>query len=135
MVLKWLPWTGTPQRPVEVSGKEHNCPTFKDKGKNNYSVKEKWVNIMAEDFEFCQFCANFTLTEKAHEKYPNVHYISKEEHIKLFHPNDKVLDFIDLKCITDEDKVNLRKQWNHPKNNGLYYLEGILLQQDTSMEK
>ena len=132
ITLKWPAWTGTPQRPVEQSGKEHDCPKFAGKGKGKYQGKSNWVkyDMKDEDFDFCKFCGRFCYKESLHIKYPALNYISLDMHINRYHPNGEIMDFIDYKILTKEDEEAMRKKWNHPRIEGEYYLEGKILRQD-----
>lgn len=118
--LKWKkPYTAG-DRPVELSGKEHDCPKFK--GKGGYAKNEKWIVLKADDYEFCNMCARFCYKESTFEKYPMIKYVSLEEHIKLYHPNDEILDDIDFMVASDEEKERIRVKWGVPKRTKKYML-------------
>ncbi len=117
MTLKWPEWTGKPQRPVEPNGLPHDCPMF---GGNDSYKGGKWVNLKKEDLEICVYCGNWFLTEKSHEKYPNVHYTSKADHIKVYHPNNELLDVVDFMIVDEVYKEELRIKYNLTKRTELY---------------
>lgn len=109
LVLKWLPWTGKPQRPVEQSGEDHNCPKFQ--GGGDYSKKEKWIKLKAEDFDFCELCGRSLMKPETFEKYSKLAGLTLEEHLKTFHPNGEILDDIDFMVIYSvEDFMTGKKE-------------------------
>lgn len=122
MVLKWPKWTGKPQRPVEPTGQLHDCPMF---GGNKSYKGEKWVNLKKEDLEMCEYCGRWLLTEKSHEKYPNVNYTSRIDHLQTLHPNGEILDSLDFIVISDVGREELRKKLNIPKPTKLYSTTSI----------
>lgn len=117
MDLKWPKWTGKPQRPVETSGNQHDCPEF---GNGGFGKNDKWVKIIKKDLEFCEYCDNWLLTKEAHEKYPLLNYTSREDHLRMFHPNGEILDWIDWRAIGDEQKDVFRLKHGIPKRSELY---------------
>ena len=45
------------------------------------------------------------------------------EHLKVFHPNNEILDDIDFMVISDEEKNKKRMEWKMPKTNKKYILK------------
>ena len=122
--LKWKqPYTAG-DRPTELNGNAHDCPKFIGKNTSGFAKFEKRTPLIDKDFELCDMCARYFLTEKAHIKYPSLHYISLEFHKEKYHPNSEVLDDIDLMFITDEQKEKMRIMWNQPKRTTKYTLVG-----------
>jgi hypothetical protein len=128
--LKWKqPYTAG-DRPVELNDQPHNCPNFS--GKKDYTSKKQWSKpLEPNDLEFCDMCDRWMVTEETHNRRPELHYISKEDHIKMFHPNGEILDDIDFMSPavsdgeTSEDAKNrIRKEWNQPKPTTKYLLVG-----------
>lgn len=112
LTLKWPPWTGKPQRPVEKSGNPHNCPKFKGSGNSNYSTKTKWVKLTKEDYNKCELCPpelGWCLTPETKKKYEQLVCNTLDEHLKLWHPNKERLDAVDFMAITDENKQKIRE--------------------------
>ena len=107
LTLKWPAWTGKSQRPVEINGKQHDCPKF---ARGNGEDRKTWIKLKSTDFRECFLCGHFILTEEAHKKYPTVNYMSMNDHNKMWHPNGEKLDFVDFKAVSKEDKAKLRVQ-------------------------
>ena len=110
---KWL---------FNASGEGHDCPANQNKLSNSKYVKR--VPLTDKDHIFCHLCGNWLLSEEAHIKYPKLHYISTKEHIKSLHPNGEILDDIDFKCVSDDEKEKIRIKWNQPKRTTQYKLIG-----------
>jgi hypothetical protein len=49
------------------------------------------------------------------------------EHLKVFHPNNEILDDIDFMVLSDEEKEKHRVGWNMPKINKKYILKNKLV--------
>lgn len=51
--------------------------------------KTVWINLLKGDIKQCELCSGtnmgWLLTEEAHLKNPNFHYISIKEHNRMFH--------------------------------------------------
>jgi hypothetical protein len=110
---KWL---------ANSDGKWHDCP----KSTSKFSkTSDKWITLKAIDHEFCNMCDSWLITFNAKKKYPQLHYISMEDHIKTFHPNDEILDEIDMKPISEEQKEKFRISWNKPKRTTIYVLNNL----------
>ena len=112
MVLKWPPWTGKPQRPVEKSGQSHECQEF--------GTREKWVKLKTEDHDFCELCGRFPLKPEVFEKHPQLCGLTLTEHLKLWHPNGEILDDLDFRVMTDKDRDEFRIKYDVPKRTDLY---------------
>ena len=122
--LKWKqPYTAG-DRPTELNGKAHDCPKFTGKNTSGFAKFEKRIQLVYNDFEFCDMCARYFLTEKTHIKYPSLHYISMGFHKEKYHSSGEVLDDIDFMVITDEQKEKMRIMWNQPKRTTKYTLVG-----------
>lgn len=117
MTLKWGPWTGKPSRPVEPSGSPHNCSSF-SKGSEDYGGRKKLVKCTKDMFNMCELCNRWLFTEETHIQHPQFHHVSMSKHMKMFHPNDEVLDDIDFKVMTDEQKNILRHSWEEQARKG-----------------
>lgn len=121
---KWL---------ASSTGKWHDCPASQSKFSNTKYIKR--IPLTDKDYEFCHLCGCWLLILESHEKYPNIHYTSAEEHIKIFHPNGEILDNIDsmlpnLREINgmmetlEEARNRIRILWNQPKRITPYKLIG-----------
>lgn len=113
-------WTATPKGKKWLKnkdGKWHDCPKSVKKydSKPTYSKYENNVKLTANDFDFCELCSRHLYKEEVLKKYPNIHGLTLTEHLKLFHPNNEILDDIDFMILTDEEKENKRKKINQPK--------------------
>jgi hypothetical protein len=101
------------------SGEWHDCPKSTFKGKSNFQER-KWIKATAKDHEQCEFCGNWLYTREAHLEHPTWNYISMEDHVKMFHPNGEIMDEIDFKCVSDEEKEEFRRLFNMPKRTEKY---------------
>lgn len=116
-----------------MNGQWHDCP--KSTSKYTGKSKEKWFLLKAEDYIYCDMCGNWLLSPSTKEKHPDLHYISMDEHIKLQHPNNEILDRVDfivpmLREVNDvreteeQAKDRIRKEWKMEKRNNVYVLKG-----------
>jgi hypothetical protein len=107
-----------------AQGKWHDCPKSvkRYESRPTYSKHEEFVKLTASDFEFCELCSGFLHKEEVLKKHPKINGITLTEHLKLFHPNNEILDDIDFMVLTDEEKERVRKKWNWKKREKKYQL-------------
>ena len=98
-----------------AEGSWHNCPntTSKSKQKDFLKVTDKF-------FDFCELCSHLVYKESIKLQYPQLNGESLTEHLKIFHPNNEILDDIDFMVISDEDKEKVRVDWGMPKTDKKY---------------
>jgi len=106
--------------------KWHDCPksTKTYESKPTYSKYESYIKLTDKDFDFCELCAGFLHKQEVLKKYPTLHGYTLTEHLKMFHPNNEILDYIDFMVITDKEKEEVRKKWNWEKREKKYQLIG-----------
>lgn len=74
----------------EIQRPPKQWPKQKEPVNTKYNY-ENYVRLTKHDFEKCEMCEGFFLTEEANEKYPQLHYIDLEDHLKTWHPNNEIL--------------------------------------------
>ena len=65
-----------------------------------------------QDLEKCKLCkgnSGWVLTEQGRSRLVDRYSPTMEEHINLFHPNNEVLDDVDMMVMFPEEKEQLRK--------------------------
>ena len=120
---EWKPTKSGKKWLFSASGKGHDCPKSTSKFKSNETYVKR-IPLIDKNFIFCNLCGNWLLNAEAHEKYPKLHYISMEVHIKTSHPNGEILDDIDFKAVSNNEKERIRIKWNQPKRTTPYKLIG-----------
>lgn len=108
------------------NGQWHDCPASTSKFKSNETFVKR-IPLIDKDLMFCYLCDRFILTPEAHIKYPTLFYISMEEHLKTIHPNKEILDDIDFKAVSEEEKDKIRIKWNQPKRTTPYSINKKLV--------
>lgn len=80
---------------------------------NKQSVKPHEAELKKGEIEKCKLCkgnSGWLLTEKGRKNHPKWVSATPEEHAMLFHPNNEILDDIDMMVISDSEKLAIRKQ-------------------------
>ena len=70
---------------------------------------------MFSDYEFCELCGIHVYKKETLEKHKQLGGTDLTEHLKIFHPNNEILDEIDFMVISDESKEKFRVDWGMPK--------------------
>ncbi len=65
MELKWPPWTGKPQRPVEPSGDPHNCPKYSGGGRksNSWDMGDPLDTTIKPIISYCGKCCTLCVED------------------------------------------------------------------------
>ena len=111
-------WVTTPKGKKWLKNKEgswHNCP--KTAGKLN---QKDFLKVTDKFFDFCELCSHLVYKESIKTQYPQLYGESLTEHLKIFHPNNEILDDIDFMVISDESKEKFRVDWGMPKTDKKY---------------
>ena len=114
-------WVSTPKGKKwlkNIEGKWHDCP--KSTGKYQSKKQKDFVKVTYKFFDFCELCSHLLFKESIKLQYPQFSGETLTEHLKIFHPNNEILDEIDFMVISDEDKEKLRLNWGMPKSNKKY---------------
>lgn len=117
-------WTTTKSGKKWLKNSEgtwHNCPANQ---KQEVKKGEPYTKLVTSDFEFCDMCDTFIFKKETLKKYPKLGGKNMEEHKKMFHPNDEILDDIDFMVITEKEREKIRQARNQPKRKEKYYLLG-----------
>ena len=117
-------WTATPKGKKWLKnkdGKWHDCPktTSKYQSKTTSSI----TRLVFNDYEFCELCGIHVYKKETLEKHKQLGGMNLTEHLKVFHPNNEVLDNIDFMVVTAEEKEKVRTVWKMPKTNKKYILK------------
>ncbi len=127
---KWTRTRNNKKWLMNSEGKWHKCETIESKkdyqSKPSYS-KERNIKLTWRDFDFCDLCSGFLYKEETVKRYPQLHGNTLTEHLKIFHKNNEILDDIDFMVLTDEEKEKVRKEWNYPKREKKYQINGKLV--------
>ena len=114
-------WVTTPKGKKwlkNAEGSWHNCP--KNAGK---SSQKDFLKVTDKFFDFCELCSHLVYKESIKLQYPQLYGESLTEHLKIFHPNNEILDDIDFMVISDESKEKVRVDWNMPKTDKKYIVK------------
>jgi len=114
-------WTATPKGKKwlkNAQGTWHNCP--KSTGKYQSKNQKNFVKVTDKFFDFCELCSHLLFKESIKLQYPQFYGETLTEHLKIFHPNNEILDEIDFMVISDEEKEKVRVVWGMPKSNKKY---------------
>ena len=126
-------WTATPKGKKWLKnkdGKWHDCPKTTNKYKPNPSFGSI-VKLTFSDYEFCELCGIHFYKKETLEKHKQLGGMNLAEHLKIFHPNNEILDDIDFMVISDEEKNKKRIKWKMPKTNKKYILKNkFVLRED-----
>ena len=71
----------------------HDCPMSPPKFGES---KVKWTKTTKHDYYKCELCPGWLVTIEAHHRLPMLWYISKEDHMRVFHPNNEKLSAREL---------------------------------------
>tara|TARA_R110000824_G_scaffold175358_2_gene353726 strand:+ start:1003 stop:1392 length:390 start_codon:yes stop_codon:yes gene_type:complete len=88
---------------------------------NKLSKQSQEIKIKKNDIEKCKLCkgnSGWILTEQGRSRLVDRHSPTMEEHLKTYHPNNEVLDDIDIMVIFNDQKEQLRIYRN---NRGVNY--------------
>ena len=115
-------WTATPKGKKwlkNAEGKWHDCPktTSKYQSKSSFVTT---VKLVYNDYEFCELCGVHVYKKETLEKHKQLGGTDLTEHLKIFHPNNEILDDIDFMVISDETKEKFRVDWGMPKTDKKY---------------
>ena len=83
--------------------------------------------MVFNDYEFCELCGIHVYKKETLEKHKQLSGLNLTEHLKMFHPNNEILDDIDFMVISDEEKNKKRMEWKIPKINKKYILKNKLV--------
>jgi hypothetical protein len=79
---------------------------------NKLSRQSQEIKVKKQDLEKCKLCkgnSGWVLTEQGRSRLVDRYSPTMEEHINLFHPNNEVLDDVDMMVMFPEEKEQLRK--------------------------
>ena len=76
---------------------------------------------------FVNFVVFMFIKKKLWKNTKQLGGLSLTEHLKVFHPNNEILDDIDFMVLSDEEKEKHRVSWNMPKTNKKYILKNKLV--------
>ena len=115
-------WTATPKGKKWLKnseGKWHDCPktTSKYQSKSSFVTT---VKLVYNDYELCELCGIHVYKKETLEKHKQLGGTDLTEHLKIFHPNNEILDEIDFMVISDESKEKFRVNWGMPKTDKKY---------------
>jgi hypothetical protein len=119
-------WTVTPKGKKWLKnkdGKWHDCPA----NKKTKSQTSSYLKLVFNDYEFCELCGIHVYKKETLEKHKQLSGLNLTEHLKMFHPNNEILDDIDFMVISDEEKNKKRMEWKIPKINKKYILKNKLV--------
>lgn len=122
-------WTATPKGKKWLKnkdGKWHNCP----KTTSKYQSKPSFgsiVKLTFSDYEFCELCGIHVYKKETLEKHSQLGGLNLTQHLKMFHPNNEILDDIDFMVISNEEKNKKRIEWKMPKIDKKYILKNKLI--------
>lgn len=101
---------------------EYNKKTGKWKLDDHRRQDGKWCNKLSRqsqetkmkkgDYEKCEFCtgnSGWVLTEQGRSRLVDRYSPTMEEHISMFHPNNEILDDVDMMVMFTEEKEHLRR--------------------------
>ena len=114
-------WTATPKGKKWLKNSEgrwHDCP--KTTSKYQSKPTSSTTRLVFNDYEFCELCGVLVYKKETLEKHKQLSGTDLTEHLKIFHPNNEILDDIDFMVISDEDKEKVRVDWDMPKTDKKY---------------
>jgi hypothetical protein len=79
---------------------------------NKLSRQSQEIKVKDGDQEKCKLCkgnSGWVLTEQGRSRLADRYSPTMEEHINLFHPNNEVLDDVDIMVLFSEEKEQIRK--------------------------
>lgn len=115
-------WTVTPKGKKWLKnkdGKWHDCPA----NKRTKPQTSSYLKLVFNDYKFCELCGIHVYKKETLEKHKQLSGLSLTEHLKVFHPNNEILDDIDFMVLSDEEKQKVRTVWKMPKTNKKYILK------------
>jgi hypothetical protein len=80
---------------------------------NKLSIQSQETKIKKGDIEKCKLCkgnSGWIVTKQGRERHPKWGSLTLEEHVLLFHPNNEILDDVDMMVINDTEKKELKKR-------------------------
>ena len=105
---------------------DFNKKTKKWKLENHKRQDGKWCNkpreektlftVKKTDIVKCELClgnSGFCYTPEVYERHPELGGHTLEEHMKIFHKNNEVLDDVDMMALSDNEKHEFRKMLKH----------------------
>jgi len=123
-VLKWPAWTGKPSRPVEQSGKEHDCPKFVRSTKKSMYNVDIWETYEPTiKYYFCGKCN--TLCENQKEwrwcntckMYPQItNSGTSEKDGEGFKPDPNVKPVMSTNSLEIDEEFRTKHGDNSPTN-------------------
>ena len=114
-------WVTTPKGKKWLRNKDdkwHDCP--KTTSKYQSKPTSSTTRLVFNDYEFCELCGVLVYKKETLEKHKQLSGTDLTEHLKIFHPNNEILDDIDFMVISDEDKEKVRVDWDMPKTDKKY---------------
>jgi len=118
-------WVTTPKGKKWLRNKDdkwHDCPktTSKYQSKSSFVATAK---LIYNDYDFCELCGVLVYKKETLDKHTQLSGFNLTEHLKVFHPNNEILDDIDFMVISDESKEKVRVDWNMPKTDKKYIVK------------
>jgi len=120
-------WVTTPKGKKwlkNTEGKWHDCPKTTSKYQSKPTSNTR---LIFSDYEFCELCGIHVYKKETLEKHKYLGGTDLTKHLKMFHPNNEILDDIDFMVVTDEEKENVRAVWKMPKTDKKYVLKNKLV--------